>query len=128
MPDPRPLPGPTPPDAPTPPQLAGLHQLVARFRDLDLAYGTVHSYDVRALASLLRAYEGMRADAERLDWLEANQIDVIYGDPLQDLAGGWICYAHGLPEPPDGSDPRPTAREAIDAARASAPDSEAENG
>lgn len=69
----HPLPSsPTPPDAPTPPdEYAVLRSIVdwsPKHQTPNRLY--LATEDVAALASLLRAYEGMRADAERWRYLE----------------------------------------------------------
>lgn len=91
---------------------------------------------IEELRSLLRSYEGMRADAERLDWMETWRKGSVIIDFPGNHGGGaenWLISRDDesrfdkmgrWSEEYEGK----TIREAIDAARASAPDSEAENG
>lgn len=124
---------------PPPDEFEVLRKIVAQGED---AYRVLYPDEVRIVASLLRAHEGMRADAERLDWLEANGRALMCWNVSDDPAvehwsapmkpnNGWTV---SWPDDNDEREPSgTTAREAIDwamklAARASAPDSEVRDG
>lgn len=121
----EPASSPTPPDAPTPEQLTALRELVKGPYSERLLL-----FDQRdSLASLLRAYEGMRADAERWRWIR----------PLLTLAPWSKSHVYLRLENrntlqterwphtvEDFVDPVALSKESR-AARASAPDSEVEN-